>query len=246
MIYERYMYFLYPRRCLAVMFILASNKWHAGMPAHFTGVNVSYGAPLCFLSTLYHRSFLVTLVKSCPIVSITACIKHRATRNLRHVFRRCFSIWLFHRNCPGFESLQSRAIPRVICTYTHACCLLSFHGKMRKFILSPTCYFSVNVWLKSFTRPTAYILRDFNRSASFKRKENQTFEPREFSSFTIRVQRVFVSEFNENSRRIKRYYCPFRVLNKPFFTLKRPFDHETPIDKLFSFTFVTIFVFVIS
>lgn len=86
MIYERCMYFLYSRRCLGVMFILASNKWHAGMPAHFTGVNVSYGAPLCFLSTLFDRSFPVTLAKRAPTVCIVACIEHRSVRNLRTTF----------------------------------------------------------------------------------------------------------------------------------------------------------------
>lgn len=86
MIYERCMYFLYSRRCLGVMFILASNKWHAGMPAHFTGVNVSYGAPLCFLSTLFDRSFPVTLAKHAPTVCIVACIEHRSVRNLRTTF----------------------------------------------------------------------------------------------------------------------------------------------------------------
>lgn len=52
MIYERFIRFLYPRGCRGVKFILVSNKRHDGMSAHFTGVNVSYGVPLCFLSTM--------------------------------------------------------------------------------------------------------------------------------------------------------------------------------------------------
>lgn len=40
------------------MFILAGDKWHAGMPVYFAGVNVSYGASLCFLSAHHCTDYL--------------------------------------------------------------------------------------------------------------------------------------------------------------------------------------------
>jgi hypothetical protein len=43
-IYELHSRISFSRGCLGVMFILAGNKWHVGMFAHFAGVNVSYGA----------------------------------------------------------------------------------------------------------------------------------------------------------------------------------------------------------
>lgn len=143
MIYDRCMYFLYPRRCLGVMFILASNKWHTGMPAHFTGVNVSYGAPLCFLSTLFDRSFVVTLCEMRPRRSVSRMRAQSIERD--PCSDVSFDLGYRYRDCscnPGFESLEPLTSNLHVHRALVACPFFSM-GKRENLFYPRTCHFSL-------------------------------------------------------------------------------------------------------